>query len=240
MELKGNVHSFESMGAVDGPGIRFIVFMQGCKLHCKYCQNRDTWSEDINKEYSVQEVVEKAIRTKPYMDSTGGGVTVSGGEPLLQSDFLLELFKELKKQNISTCIDTAGSVVITNTIKELLKFTDLVLLDIKHINDEKCIELTGFSNKNELDFARYCSENDIPMWIRQVLVPGYTDDIKDLKQTRKFIDTLKNVKKVEILPYHNLGKQKWLNLGLKYPLENTRIPTNEEIKKAEEILVKRN
>lgn len=240
MELKGNVHSFESMGAVDGPGIRFIVFMQGCKLHCKYCQNRDTWSEDINKEYSVQEVVEKAIRTKPYMDSTGGGVTVSGGEPLLQSDFLLELFKELKKQNISTCIDTAGSVVITNTIKELLKFTDLVLLDIKHINDEKCIELTGFSNKNELDFARYCSENDIPMWIRQVLVPGYTDNIKDLKQTRKFIDTLKNVKKVEILPYHNLGKQKWLNLGLKYPLENTRIPTNEEIKKAEEILVKRN
>ena len=240
MELKGNVHSFESMGAVDGPGIRFIVFMQGCKLHCKYCQNRDTWSEDINKEYSVQEVVEKAIRTKPYMDSTGGGVTVSGGEPLLQSDFLLELFKELKKQNISTCIDTAGSVVITNTIKELLKFTDLVLLDIKHINDEKCIELTGFSNKNELDFARYCSENDIPMWIRQVLVPEYTDDIKDLKQTRKFIDTLKNVKKVEILPYHNLGKQKWLNLGLKYPLENTRIPTNEEIKKAEEILVKRN
>ena len=240
MELKGNVHSFESMGAVDGPGIRFIVFMQGCKLHCKYCQNRDTWSEDINKEYSVQEVVEKAIRTKPYMDSTGGGVTVSGGEPLLQSDFLLELFKELKKQNISTCIDTAGSVVITNTIKKLLKFTDLVLLDIKHINDEKCIELTGFSNKNELDFARYCSENDIPMWIRQVLVPGYTDDIKDLKQTRKFIDTLKNVKKVEILPYHNLGKQKWLNLGLKYPLENTRIPTNEEIKKAEEILVKRN
>lgn len=240
MELKGNVHSFESMGAVDGPGIRFIVFMQGCKLHCKYCQNRDTWSEDINKEYSVQEVVEKAIRTKPYMDSTGGGVTVSGGEPLLQSDFLLELFKELKKQNISTCIDTAGSVVITNTIKELLKFTDLVLLDIKHINDEKCIELTGFSNKNELDFARYCSENDIPMWIRQVLVPGYTDDIKDLKQTRKFIDTLKNVKKVEILPYHNLGKQKWLNLGLKYPLENTRMPTNEEIKKAEEILVKRN
>ena len=240
MELKGNVHSFESMGAVDGPGIRFIVFMQGCKLHCKYCQNRDTWSEDINKEYSVQEVVEKAIRTKPYMDSTGGGVTVSGGEPLLQSDFLLELFKELKKQNISTCIDTAGSVVITNTIKKLLKFTDLVLLDIKQINDEKCIELTGFSNKNELDFARYCSENDIPMWIRQVLVPGYTDDIKDLKQTRKFIDTLKNVKKVEILPYHNLGKQKWLNLGLKYPLENTRIPTNEEIKKAEEILVKRN
>ena len=153
---------------------------------------------------------------------------------------MLELFKELKKQNISTCIDTAGSVVITNTIKELLKFTDLVLLDIKHINDEKCIELTGFSNKNELDIARYCSENDIPMWIRRVLVPGYTDDIKDLKQTRKFIDTLKNVKKVEILPYHNLGKQKWLNLGLKYPLENTRMPTNEEIKKAEEILVKRN
>lgn len=240
MELKGNVHSFESMGAVDGPGIRFIVFMQGCKLHCKYCQNRDTWSEDINKEYSVQEVVEKAIRTKPYMDSTGGGVTVSGGEPLLQSDFLLELFKELKKQNISTCIDTAGSVVITNTIKELLKFTDLVLLDIKHIDEKKCIELTGFSNKNELDFARYCSENNISMWIRQVLVPGYTDDIKDLKQTREFIDSLKTVEKVEILPYHNLGKQKWLNLGLKYPLENTRIPTNEEIKKAEEILVKRN
>lgn len=236
MELKGNVHSFESMGAVDGPGIRFIVFMQGCKLKCKYCQNRDTWEIKKNKEYTVSEIVDKALRTKPYMQSTGGGVTISGGEPLLQADFLLELFKELKRQGISTCIDTAGSVKIDETIEELLKYTDLVLLDIKHIDDEKCINLTGFSNKNELNFAKYCSMHNISMWIRQVLVPGYTDNVKDLKKTREFIDTLKTVEKVEVLPYHDLGKQKWLNLGLRYPLENVRKPTKEEIQKAEEIL----
>lgn len=235
-KIKGNIHSFESMGAVDGPGIRFIVFMQGCRLECKYCQNRDTWSLQKNKEYSVDEVVEKVLRTKPYMEKTGGGVTVSGGEPLLQAPFLIELFKELKKHNISTCIDTAGSVMINDTIKELLELTDLVLLDIKHIDEKKCIELTGFSNKNELNFAKYCSENNIKMWIRQVLVPGFTDNIDDLKRTRAFINTLKNVEKVEVLPYHDLGKQKWLDLGLSYPLENTRKPTNEKVKIARDIL----
>ena len=170
------------------------------------------------------------------MEKTGGGVTVSGGEPLLQAPFLIELFKELKKHNISTCIDTAGSVMINDTIKELLELTDLVLLDIKHIDEKKCIELTGFSNKNELNFAKYCSENNIKMWIRQVLVPGFTDNIDDLKRTRAFINTLKNVEKVEVLPYHDLGKQKWLDLGLSYPLENTRKPTNEEVKIARDIL----
>ncbi len=236
MELKGNIHSFESMGAVDGPGIRFIVFMQGCKLNCKYCQNRDTWSLETNKEYTVNEIIEKALRTKPYMDSTGGGVTISGGEPLLQAPFLLELFKKLKELNISTCIDTSGSIIIDETIKELLNYTDLVLLDIKHIDENKCIRLTGFSNKKELDFAKYCSENNIKMWIRQVLVPGFTDDIEDLKTTRKFIDSLKTVEKVEVLPYHDLGKQKWLKLGIAYPLENVRKPTNEEVKRARLIL----
>ena len=149
-----------------------------------------------NKEYTVSEIVDKALRTKPYMQSTGGGVTISGGEPLLQANFLLELFKELKRQGISTCIDTAGSVKIDETIEELLKYTDLVLLDIKHIDDEKCINLTGFSNKNELNFAKYCSMHNISMWIRQVLVPGYTDNVKDLKKTREFIDTLKTVEKL--------------------------------------------
>lgn len=236
MELKGNVHSFESMGAVDGPGIRFIVFMQGCKLKCKYCQNRDTWSLENNKEYTVNEIIERALRTKPYMDSTRGGVTISGGEPLLQANFLLELFKELKKLNISTCIDTSGSITINESIKKLLELTDLVLLDIKHIDETKCINLTGVSNRKELEFAKYCSENNVKMWIRQVLVPGYTDNIDDLKKTRMFIDTLKTVEKVEVLPYHDLGKQKWLKLGFAYPLEGTRKPTNEEIEKAKQIL----
>lgn len=236
MELKGNVHSFESMGAVDGPGIRFIVFMQGCKLKCKYCQNRDTWSLENNKEYTVNEIIERALRTKPYMDSTGGGVTISGGEPLLQANFLLELFKELKKLNISTCIDTSGSITINESIKKLLELTDLVLLDIKHIDETKCINLTGVSNRKELEFAKYCSENNVKMWIRQVLVPGYTDNIDDLKKTRMFIDTLKTVEKVEVLPYHDLGKQKWLKLGFAYPLEGIRKPTNEEIEKAKQIL----
>lgn len=237
-EIKGKIHSFESFGTVDGPGIRYVVFMQGCPLKCKFCHNRDTWEQNSGEEYQVKEVVNKIMRAKPFIDESNGGVTISGGEPLLQAKFLLELFKELKQNGFHTAIDTAGSLPLNNTIKELLQYTDLVLLDIKHIDEKKCIELTGMSNKNELDFAKYLSSINKSMWIRQVLVPGITDDKFDLVKTREFIDSLKTVEKVEVLPYHNLGKQKWIELGLEYPLENTPIPTNEQIKQAEEILCK--
>lgn len=233
--MEGRIHSFESLGAVDGPGIRFIIFMQGCALKCKYCQNRDTWDLQGGSIYCVQEVVDKVLRYKNYI-IPNGGVTISGGEPLLQPKFIIELFKELKKHNIHTCIDTSGSTNITDDIKELINLTDLFLLDIKSINDEKCIDLTGVSNKKELSFARYLSDNNKDIWIRQVLVPGYTDDEKDLIALKDFISTLKTIKKVEILPYHNLGEFKWSNLGCNYELKNVRTANIDDVNRAKKIL----
>ena len=233
--MEGRIHSFESLGAVDGPGVRFVVFMQGCSLKCKYCQNRDTWNLKSGTTYSSDEIVEKILRYKNYI-MPNGGVTISGGEPLLQTKFLIELFTKLKQYNIHTCIDTSGSVVLTDEIKELIDLTDLFLLDIKCINDEKAINLTGVSNKKELEFAKYLSSINKPMWIRQVLVPGYTDDEQDLTKLREFISTLKFVEKVEVLPYHDLGKFKWEQLGEVYPLENVRTADNDDVKRAKKIL----
>lgn len=233
--MEGRIHSFESLGTVDGPGVRYVIFMQGCTLQCKYCQNRDTWNHKGGTLYSVVEVVEKILRYQNYISKTGG-VTISGGEPLLQTKFLIELFKELKKHNIHTCIDTSGSFDLTDDIKELINLTDLFLLDIKCINDEKCIELTGISNKKELAFAKYLSDINKALWIRQVLVPSITDDENDLVALKNFIASLKTVQKVELLPYHDLGKFKWEKLECKYPLESYRTATNEDVKKAREIL----
>ena len=230
------IHSIESFGTVDGPGIRFVIFMQGCNLKCKYCHNRDTWDICGGAVTSIDELLTKIERYTAYMLPSGGGVTVSGGEPLLQPKFLITLFKELKKRNIPTAIDTSGMVDITDDIKEVLNLTDLVLLDIKHINDEKSKELVGFSNKKELEFARFLSDNNIPVWIRQVLIPGITDYENDLVKLKEFIESLKNVQKVELIPYHELGKFKWENLGLKYDLENVPSATNEDIEKAKRIL----
>ena len=226
-----NIHSFESFGTVDGPGIRFVFFMQGCHLKCKYCHNRDTWKVNSGTLYSIDEIFNKIMHYKNYI-YPNGGVTASGGEPLLQVKFLINLFKKLKKEKIHTCIDTSGMFRITDDIKELLSLTDLVLLDIKHIDDEKCKKLVGFSNKYELDFARYLSDNGIKMWIRQVLIPGYTDDENDLLRLKAFIESLKTVEKVELLPYHNMGKFKWKDLGLKYELENVQPSTNEDVEHA--------
>ena len=176
------------------------------------------------------------MRLKPYMKTSGGGITVSGGEPLLQSEFLIELFKKLKTLNFHTTLDTSGSLPLNDSIKELLQYTDLVLLDIKHIRNEKCIDLTGAPNTNTLNFATYLSNQHIPMWIRQVLIPGFTDDENDLKLLKNFISQLKTVEKVEILPYHNLGKFKWEQLGLTYELKNVPSPTAEQIQTAKNIL----
>ena len=230
------IHSFETFGAVDGPGIRFVIFTQGCNLKCKYCQNRDTWCHQGGTIYSVKDVLYKIERYKNYMIPSGGGVTVSGGEPLLHLKFLIALFTELKKQGIHTAIDTSGVFYLTPEIKEIIELTDLFLLDIKSINDEVCKELTGVSNQKELEFAKYLSDNGKKMWIRQVLVPGYTDGEDDLKKLKEFISTLKTVEKVEILAYHDMGKFKWKSLGFEYPLEGTRTATTEDVERAKSIL----
>ena len=229
------IHSFESFGTVDGPGIRYVIFLQGCHLKCKYCHNRDTW--DINGGYysSLDEILDKIENYKNYI-MPNGGVTVTGGEPLLQVHFLIELFKKLKEKNIHTCIDTSGMIDITEDIKTLLNYTDLVLLDIKHIDPIKCKNLVGVSNERELKFAEYLSQNNIDMWIRQVLIPGYTDDENDLKKLKSFIDKLNSVKKVELLPYHNMGEYKWKKLGLNYDFKDVKVPTAEEVKKSKQIL----
>ena len=233
--LKGRVHSIETFGTVDGPGIRYIIFFQGCPLRCKYCHNRDTWKPNCGKEYTSDELVQDIVKYQSYMQFSGGGVTASGGEATLQADFVAELFAKCKELGIHTCLDTAGFVDIEK-VDKLLDYTDLVLLDIKHIDDEKCKDLVGFSNKKELEFARYLSENNKKMWIRQVLVPGYTDDEKDLVKLKEFLATLKTVEKVQILKYHSMGKYKWEKLGQKYELEGVRDATLEDEERAKKIL----
>lgn len=235
--LKGRIHSFESFGAVDGPGIRYIVFMQGCHLKCKYCQNRDTWdvSSPDSIECTTDEVLNKILKYKNYIKASDGGVTISGGEPLLQPDFLIELFTKLHDHGISTCIDTSGMFPLTDKIKKVIDVTDIFLLDIKCINDDICIWLTGHSNKLELEFARYISNCGKRLWIRQVLVPGITDKESDLVLLRDFLKTI-NVEKFEFLGYHDLGKYKWEKLGLKYELENTPIATKDDLDRAYSII----
>ena len=233
--VTGRIHSFESLGAVDGPGIRFVVFMQGCHLKCKYCQNRDTWDINSGEQYTVKQVVEKIMRYKNYIVASNGGVTLSGGEPLLQQDFVISLFQELKKQNISTCLDTSGMFTITDKIKQIVDLTDIFLLDIKSINDETCKWLTGSSNSLELEFAKYINEKNKRIWIRQVLVPGITDKKEDLLKLKEFLKTI-NVEKFEFLPYHDLGKYKWEKLGLPYELEDVRVASNKDVERAKEIM----
>lgn len=235
--LKGRIHSFESFGAVDGPGIRYIVFMQGCHLKCKYCQNRDTWdvSNPDSIECTTDEVLNKILKYKNYIKASDGGVTISGGEPLIQPDFLIELFTKLHEHGISTCIDTSGMFPLTDKIKKVIDVTDIFLLDIKCINDDICTWLTGHSNKLELEFARYISNCGKRLWIRQVLVPGITDKESDLVLLRDFLKTI-NVEKFEFLGYHDLGKYKWEKLGLKYELENTPIATKDDLDRAYSII----
>jgi len=235
-QIKGNIHSLETFGTVDGPGIRFVIFMQGCALRCKYCHNRDTWDTCKNTLMSSDEIIDKINNYSNYLEFSNGGVTVTGGEPLLQVKFLLELFSKLKELGYHTAIDTSGMFPLTDDIKKLLSLTDLVLLDIKHINDEKCKELVGYSNKLELEFAKYLSDNNIPIWIRQVIIPGITDDEQDLINLKELINSLKTVKKVELHPYHNMGVFKWEKLGYEYPLKDVRAANDEDIKRAKRIL----
>ena len=235
-DLKARIHSVETFGAVDGPGIRYVIFFQGCALKCKYCHNRDTWETKAGKEVTVSELITQIKKYKEYIKYSKGGVTATGGEPLLQQKFLIELFEELKKLGFHTALDTSGMFQLTDDVKKVLSVTDLVLLDIKHIDDKKCKDLVGFSNKLELEFAKYLSDNNIPIWIRQVLIPGITDEESDLIKLKEFIKTLKTVEKVEIHPYHNMGAFKWKELGYVYPLENVRNANEQDVARAKKIL----
>ena len=239
-ELTGYIHSLESFGSVDGPGVRYVIFVSGCAMRCQFCHNPDTWDMKVGTPYTADELLKKAVRYKGYWGKEGG-ITVSGGEPMLQIDFLTELFRKAKAQGIHTTLDTSGNPFTREgerfeKIRKLLEVTDLVMLDIKHIDDEEHKKLTGHTNKNILDCARYLSEQGIPMWIRHVLVPGITDNDEYLKKTREFIDTLDTVMKVEVLPYHTLGEYKWKELGIPYKLEGVEPPTEERIQNAKKIL----
>lgn len=238
MTIKGNIHSIETCGTVDGPGIRFVIFMQGCPLRCQYCHNPDTWQTDTNKLITVDEIMQQYDGVKEFVQS--GGITVTGGEPLLQIDFVTELFKVAKAHGIHTALDTSGITFNqenTENINNLLKYTDLVLLDIKHIDDAEHKKLTGASNKNILAFAQYLSEKQIPVWIRHVVVKDITLNEKYLKELGKFLATLNNIKALDILPYHNMAIPKYESLGINYPLKNTPPTSKEEAINARNIIL---
>lgn len=237
MSLQGRIHSFESCGTVDGPGIRFVIFMQGCPFKCMFCHNPDTWDFDGGTLYWVDEVVAKVKKYLPYIKASGGGITVTGGEPLMQMDFIIELFKELKKLDVHTAIDTNGYVGSkAQKLDELMGLTDLVLMSIKHINPDAHIKLTGCSNHNTLEFANYLSEIGKPLWIRYVVIPGFTDDFLSLFKLREFINSLKNIENVEILPFHKHGETKWKKLKLPYNLDKAAIPNKFAVSKAKNLL----
>lgn len=235
--MLGKIHSIETFGTVDGPGIRFVLFLKGCPLRCLYCHNPDTWTNDGALQLDEKEIISRVLKYKNYYRN--GGLTISGGEPLVQIDFLIELCKLAKMNNIHTAIDTSGCTFNendTNKFDELIKYVDLFLVDIKHINEEKCIKLTGKTNVNTLNFLTYLDKKSIKVWIRQVLLPGYTTDEEDLFQTRKFIESLSNVEKIEVLPYHTMGEVKYQNLNIKYPLKGIEPPSKELVNRAYKIL----
>ena len=233
--MLGKIHSFDTFGTVDGPGIRFVLFMQGCPLRCKYCHNADTIARCGGKEYTPEQMINEIVKYKNYYDLSGGGLTITGGEPFMQPGFLLELLKLAKQNDIHTCVDTSGFTNL-KLVDPILDYTDLVLLDIKHMDSNKCIELTGQDNKRNLLFAHHLSERSIPVWIRYVLVPGITDDKEDLIELGRFIKTLDNVQQVDVLQYHKLGEFKWKELGLKYPLEGVMEATETDVKRAYKLM----
>lgn len=240
MTNQGYIHSFETFGSVDGPGVRFIIFMQGCPMRCLYCHNPDTWKMNVGELKSVDEIVAKALRYKNYWGKEGG-VTVSGGEALSQIQFVTALFKAFKAKGVNTCLDTSAgpyrdSPEYIELFDELMRYTDLVLLDIKHSDPKSHKELTGISNENILACAKHLSDLNKPVWIRHVLVPGITDSKEQLEGVKKIIDSLSNVKKVEVLPYHSLGIHKYDALGIEYKLRDTPHPSQESIQIACKIL----
>ncbi|MBM6613773.1 pyruvate formate lyase-activating protein [Desemzia sp. RIT804] len=239
-QVIGYVHSTESFGSVDGPGIRFVTFMQGCRMRCEFCHNPDTWNMGGGTPYTADELLDEALQYRDYWGKKGG-VTVSGGEPLLHIDFLIEYFKKAKAEGVHTTLDTCGQPFthdepFFSRFEELMTYTDLLLFDIKHIDAEKHKQLTMHSNENILNMARYLSDIGKPVWIRHVLVPERSDFDEDLIRLDQFIKTLKNVVKVEILPYHKLGLYKYAALNIPYKLQGIEPPTQERIDNANRLL----
>lgn len=237
--MLGAIHSIETFGLVDGPGVRYVIFMQGCHMRCKFCHNADTWKVK-EPDQSAEAVLKKALRYRPYWKENGG-ITVSGGEPLLQIDFLIELFTQAKKEGVHTTLDTCGQPFtfedpFFSKFKQLMQVTDLVLLDIKHIDEKAHKELTGHTNQNILELAKYLSDIQKSVWIRHVLVPTINTDEVYLKRLHQFVAQLKNVERVEVLPYHTLGAYKWKELGLEYPLEGIPTPSDQQLQIANTIL----
>ena len=241
MMTKGYIHSIETCGTVDGPGLRYVIFLQGCPMRCQYCHNPDTWEPGRGDEMTVEEVLKSFYHNTAFYKT--GGVTVTGGEPMMQMDFLIELFTELHEGGYHTCIDTSGIMFqpdnekVMEKIEKLMELTDLVMLDIKHIDDEKHQELTAHSNKNILEFARYLDRKGIPIWIRHVIVPGITLYKEYLERLGEFMATLSNVKALDVLPYHSMGKVKYENLNMEYPLKDTREATKQEAVAAKSIIL---
>ena len=234
--MEGYIHSTESFGSVDGPGVRFVIFTAGCPMRCQFCHNPDTWNMKTGTLTSTDDLIKKALRYRSYWGNEGG-ITVSGGEPLLQIDFLTELFKKAKENGIHTTLDTSGNPFTReepffSKFNELMQYTDLILLDIKHSDEKEHIRLTGHTNKNILDLATYLSDMKKPVWIRHVLVPKRSDKDEYLDRLHEFILTLHNVERVEVLPYHTLGAYKWKELGMEYPLEGIDPPTAERVENA--------
>lgn len=232
--MKGRIHSIESMGLVDGPGIRTVVFFQGCALRCAYCHNPDTWNTSGGIEIDSEELIKKILRYKPYFERSGGGVTFSGGDPLLQPDFLIEMLKLCKENGIHTALDTSGYG--HGKIQEILKYTDLVLLDIKQLDDISYKSLTGLNMQGLKKFLKELDKTDVKLWIRHVVVPGITDGDEHIIRMADFINEIKNVEKVELLPYHTLGVNKYSNLGIPYKLEGTEPMSKSEIERLNALL----
>ena len=231
--LKGRIHSIETMAAVDGPGLRFAVFFQGCPQRCIYCHNPDTWNASGGQEMTADEIARKAVRYKPYFGETGG-VTVTGGEPFMQSEFLLELLKKCKEENIHTAVDTCG-FYLDEKVKEALSYTDLVMLDIKHTDKETFNKITKQDISRPLAFLSYMKETQKPLWIRQVTIPSLTDSEEQILDLLRLTEGA-NVKKIELLPYHTLGTSKWEKLGLTYELPDTPPPAEEVMTRLREIV----
>ncbi|NEW04850.1 pyruvate formate lyase-activating protein [Paenibacillus sp. SYP-B3998] len=234
--MKGRIHSFDTFGTVDGPGIRFVLFMQGCALQCKYCHNPDSWEMNAGRQMDVEDIMKEIEPYLVYYQRSGGGITVTGGEPTLQAPFLARLFAECKKRwGLHTVLDTNGFCEPSHA-QELLAVTDLVLLDLKQANPEKHLALTAQPNDRIKRFAETLSEQRIPMWIRHVLVPGWTDDYNDLMELGVLIGSLSSVEKIELLPYHRMGVYKWKQMQKEYPLEQCPTPTDQEVIRARSLI----
>ncbi|MGJ8580892.1 MAG: pyruvate formate lyase 1-activating protein [Psychromonas sp.] len=238
MPVTGRVHSIETCGTVDGPGIRFIIFLQGCLMRCQYCHNRDTWDTEGGKEMTVDELMKELLQYRHYMNASGGGITISGGEAMLQPEFVQAMFEACRLEGIHTCLDTNGFVrKIDDRTKKILDSTDLVLLDIKQMDNKKHIDLTHVSNKYTLEFAQYLADHQQAVYLRYVVVPGITDSIDDTHALGQFIEPMKNIEKIELLPYHELGRHKWIEMDEIYPLEGVHPPTKEVMTAVQQVLL---